>query len=82
ELCNGFTELTDADEQRRRFELELARRAQTGEPTYPIDEQFLAALSQGVPPSSGNALGFDRLLAALLEVDQLQTVYGFSDVER
>lgn len=82
ELCNGFSELTDAIAQRRRFESELERRTRTGEPAYPIDEQFLAALAQGVPPSSGNALGFDRLVAALLDVEHLESVSCFTDRER
>jgi lysyl-tRNA synthetase class 2 len=82
ELCNGYTELTDATTQRQRFIMELARRADTGEPIYPIDENFLTALAHGVPACSGNALGFDRLVAALLEVDRLQSVSCFTDAER
>jgi len=82
ELCNGFSELTDAVAQRQRFELELLRREKTGEPAYPIDERFLAALAEGVPASSGNALGFDRLVAALLQVEELKAVSSFTDQER
>jgi lysyl-tRNA synthetase class 2 len=63
ELCNGFGELTDPAEQRRRFELECERRRSTGGREQPIDERFLTALEEGMPPSGGNALGFDRLVA-------------------
>ncbi len=61
ELANGFGELTDADEQRRRFEEEMrVKQTRYGE-TYPLDEDFLAALSE-MPEASGVALGFDRLV--------------------
>jgi elongation factor P--(R)-beta-lysine ligase len=63
ELCNGFGELTDAAEQRRRFERDQGARRAAGKPVYPIDERFLAALEEGLPPSAGNALGVDRLIA-------------------
>jgi lysyl-tRNA synthetase class 2 len=62
ELANAFGELTDAAEQRRRFEADQAKkRALYGE-TYPIDEDFLAALAYGLAESAGIALGFDRLV--------------------
>ncbi|MDK4733383.1 EF-P lysine aminoacylase EpmA [Rhizobium sp. CNPSo 3490] len=61
ELANGFGELTKAGEQRRRFEIEMAEKARIYGETYPIDEDFLAALSL-MPEASGIALGFDRLV--------------------
>jgi lysyl-tRNA synthetase class 2 len=62
ELANAFGELTDAAEQRRRFVADQdKKRALYGE-TYPIDEDFLAALAVGLPESAGIALGFDRLV--------------------
>ncbi|PDT30596.1 EF-P lysine aminoacylase GenX [Rhizobium sp. L9] len=61
ELANGFGELTNAGEQRRRFEIEMAEKARIYGETYPIDEDFLAALSL-MPEASGIALGFDRLV--------------------
>ncbi|RUM24818.1 EF-P lysine aminoacylase GenX [Rhizobium vallis] len=61
ELANGFGELTNAAEQRRRFEIEMAEKARIYGETYPIDEDFLAALSL-MPEASGIALGFDRLV--------------------
>ena len=61
ELANGFAELTDAPEQRRRFEAEMAEKHRLHGERYPIDEDFLAALAV-MPAASGVALGFDRLV--------------------
>jgi lysyl-tRNA synthetase class 2 len=61
EIANGFGELTDAAEQRRRFEAEMAEKARIHGERYPIDEDFLKALAV-MPPASGIALGFDRLV--------------------
>ncbi|QQM31232.1 EF-P lysine aminoacylase GenX [Martelella lutilitoris] len=61
ELANGFGELTDAGEQRRRFEADMAEKERIYGETYPIDEDFLAALGH-MPAASGIALGFDRLV--------------------
>jgi lysyl-tRNA synthetase class 2 len=62
ELANGFHELSDADEQRSRFDAELAQRKQRRLPVVPADERLLAALSSGLPDCAGVALGVDRLL--------------------
>jgi lysyl-tRNA synthetase class 2 len=61
ELANGFGELTDATEQRRRFAAEMDEKARVHSERYPIDEDFLAALAF-MPDASGVALGFDRLV--------------------
>lgn len=61
ELANAFEELTDAAEQRARFVADRIRRHAAGGPDWPLDEDFLAALSHGMPACSGIALGFDRL---------------------
>lgn len=61
ELANGFGELTDPAEQRRRFEAEMAEKARVYGGAYPLDEDFLAALAL-MPPAAGIALGFDRLV--------------------
>ena len=61
ELANGFGELTDAQEQRRRFGLEMDEKARVYGERYPLDEDFLTALAI-MPPASGIALGFDRLV--------------------
>lgn len=60
ELANGFGELTDPAEQRRRFEAEMNEKSRVYGERYPLDEEFLAALAQ-MPDASGVALGFDRL---------------------
>jgi lysyl-tRNA synthetase class 2 len=61
ELANCFGELTDATEQRRRFEVEMAEKQRVYGERYPLDEEFLAALAR-MPPASGGALGLDRLV--------------------
>jgi lysyl-tRNA synthetase class 2 len=61
ELANGFGELTDPLEQRRRFTIEMDEKARLYGERYPLDEEFLAALAL-MPPASGIALGFDRLV--------------------
>lgn len=61
ELANGFGELTDAGEQRRRFEAEMAEKARVYGESYPLDEDFLAALAL-MPPAAGIAMGFDRVV--------------------
>jgi lysyl-tRNA synthetase class 2 len=61
ELANGFGELTDAVEQRRRFTAEMNEKQRIYGERYPIDEDFLAALGH-MPPASGVAMGFDRLV--------------------
>lgn len=73
ELANGFGELTDADEQRRRFEAEEAERARIYGAAYPIDADFLAALAL-MPEASGVALGFDRLVMLCAGATQIEQV--------
>ena len=77
ELCNGFGELTDPREQRARFEHDQAERRARGLPIYPIDEKFLAALERGLPPSGGNALGLDRLVALACGTTDIRRVLAF-----
>jgi lysyl-tRNA synthetase class 2 len=77
ELANGFHELADAKEQRRRFEVELADRRNQGAADAPIDEHFLAALEAGMPDCSGVAMGVDRLLMVLLGAEEIDDVLAF-----
>lgn len=77
ELANGFHELGDAPEQRRRFESDLAIRAAEGQPEVPIDEHLLAALAFGLPPCAGVALGFDRLVMVARGAQSLAEVMAF-----
>jgi elongation factor P--(R)-beta-lysine ligase len=73
ELANGFGELTDAEEQRRRFQLSMAEKRRRYGEAYPLDEDFLAAVGE-MPEASGIALGFDRLVmlaSGALRIDQV-----------
>ncbi len=76
ELANAFSELTDAEEQRRRFEEEQKHRAKLGKPVYPIDEELLESLSR-MPPSAGIALGVDRLAMIFCDARKIQEVLAF-----
>jgi lysyl-tRNA synthetase class 2 len=73
ELANCFGELTDAVEQRRRFEVEMDEKEQLYGERYPIDEDFLAALAK-MPPASGGALGFDRLVMLCTDAVRIDQV--------
>ncbi len=79
ELANGFSELTDAAEQRARFEQDLEIRRRRGLPEYPIDENLLAALEAGIDDCAGVALGLDRLLMVILDLDDIEQVLTFRD---
>lgn len=73
ELANGFGELTDAAEQRLRFEAEMAEKQRIYGERYPVDEDFLAALSF-MPEASGVALGFDRLVMLATGAQRIEAV--------
>ncbi len=77
ELANGFHELQDVREQRKRFENDLAYRAQHGIPAVPIDENLLAALLHGIPDCAGVALGVDRLVMLALGKTSVKEVLSF-----
>jgi lysyl-tRNA synthetase class 2 len=77
EVCNGFGELTDPVEQRARFVRDQEHRARTDKAVYPLDERFLAALEEGMPPAAGNALGVDRLVALGLGARSIGEVTAF-----
>jgi elongation factor P--(R)-beta-lysine ligase len=76
ELCNAFTELTDPLEQRKRFEEERRHRRHAGKMDYPMPESFLNALND-MPPSTGNALGLDRLILLLTDANSIDDVVAF-----
>jgi lysyl-tRNA synthetase class 2 len=73
ELANGFAEITDAAEQRLRFQDAMAERQRRYRDQYPIDDDFLAALGT-MPPASGIALGFDRLVMLLTGATRIEQV--------
>jgi lysyl-tRNA synthetase class 2 len=77
ELCNGFSELTDPDEQRRRFEAELEVQRRRGRPVHGLPETFLHALPT-LPPCAGNALGVDRLVMLLADAAAIDDVVAFT----
>lgn len=77
ELANGFHELGEAREQRRRFEEDLAMRASRSLPPMPIDERFLAGLEYGLPDCAGVALGFDRLVMCAVGAKHIDEVIAF-----
>ena len=77
ELANGFGELTDPAEQRRRFEAEAHKRHEAGRQIYPMPEAFLEALAD-MPPASGVALGVDRLVMLLSGASSIDDVVAFT----
>ncbi len=74
ELANAFGELTDPAEQRARFLADQAKKQALYGETYPIDEDFLAALEYGMPPAAGIALGFDRLVMLATAAPDIEDV--------
>jgi len=78
ELANGYQELTDATEQRQRFELDNLNRKLNGKPELPIDDRLIEALNAGLPNCSGVALGLERLLMCLLGKDSIEDVMPFN----
>ena len=80
ELANAFGELTDADEQRARFAAESETRARLGKAVYAVDEKLLAALPR-MRPTSGVALGMDRLVMLALGAADIRDVVAFADDE-
>jgi len=77
ELCNGFSELTDPVQQRERFAEVIRARQAMGKTDYPLDERFVYALEQGMPPCGGNALGLDRLIMLILGASRIGDVIAF-----
>jgi lysyl-tRNA synthetase class 2 len=77
ELCNGFHELADADEQRRRFDADRAARRARGLPCPPADARLLGALAHGLPDCAGVALGFDRVVMLAAGTDDIRDVIAF-----
>jgi lysyl-tRNA synthetase class 2 len=76
ELANAFSELTDAEEQRRRFEEDEELRRSAGKAPYPLPEKFLAELAT-MPEAAGIALGLDRLIMLITETEKIDDVVAF-----
>lgn len=79
ELANGFEELTCAGEQKKRFESDINQRKQQGKAEVPMDKHFLAALENGMPESSGVAIGLDRLLMIKAGASHINQVIAFPE---
>ncbi|KMT65678.1 elongation factor P--(R)-beta-lysine ligase [Catenovulum maritimum] len=78
ELANGFHELTDSNEQAKRFEQDNKARVEAGKKPKPIDYNLLAALSAGLPDCAGVALGIDRLVMLALNKPHIDQVLSFN----
>lgn len=78
ELANGYYELADVNEQRRRFMQDLQKRQAAGLMTPPLDERLLAALESGLPNCAGIALGIDRLIMLALQSENINDVLSFN----
>lgn len=77
ELCNAFNELNDAEEQAKRLEMERQERIKLGKDQYGVDQSFIDALKFGMPPSTGNALGVDRLIMLLTNTQNIRDILFF-----
>lgn len=77
ELANGFHELADANEQRKRFEQDLVKRAENNLDLVAIDENLLEALKNGLPDCAGVAIGFDRILMLAAKTKNIADVISF-----
>ncbi len=77
EISNGFSELNDPEEQRRRFEQQLQERERGDEEAHQMDEDYIRALSYGMPPAGGVGVGVDRLAMLFTDSHSIRDVILF-----
>jgi len=77
EVANGYTELNDPQEQRRRFDMQIAMRERGDEEAHQMDEDYVRALSYGMPPAGGEGIGIDRLTMILTGSRSIRDVILF-----
>ena len=77
EVANGFSELNDPDDQRRRFEHQMQQKAQGDDEAMPFDDDYITALEYGLPPTAGEGIGIDRLVMLFSQQKAIRDVILF-----